>query len=80
MEKRDKEKVIKVFGDRLFIDKQQFNWHDGKLWCGTKMGFNQLNSIFTCKFDEFSFTCLDENVYDNREPPSVELMQTVILK
>lgn len=62
VEKRDKEKVIKVFGDRLVIDKQQFNWHDGNLWCGTKLGFNQLNSIFTCKFDEFSFNCLDEGV------------------
>lgn len=59
MEKKDKEKAIKVIGDNMMIEQHRFQWHDGKLWCGTEMGYLKLNEIFKCKFDELSFNFTD---------------------
>lgn len=59
VEKRDKDKMIKVIGDRMMIENQRFHWQDGQLWCGTQLGYAKLNSIFKCQFNEFSFNLVD---------------------
>lgn len=58
--KKDKEKVIKVFGDRMNIEKSQFFWENGQLICENELGYIKLNSIFAYQCNENSFDFVDD--------------------
>lgn len=59
-DKKDKEKIIKVFGDRMVIEKSNFFWENGQLWCENELGYIKLNSIFAYQCNENSFDFVDE--------------------
>lgn len=58
-DRQDKAIVIKVFGDRMFINNHQFQWNDCKLWYGAVPAIIKLNTIFKYQFDDSFFNEID---------------------